>query len=732
MPKALAASAAGACIFVAAVVAAVLAMSGAGGEELLTNRGFETGDVTGWTVIDATLSVEDIAFDGNYGATITTPQGETTATISQTVAINEGQAYEFSAYAFANNPAIDRLYLRIEWLDGGTIAGDDVPMSDWLIGDVAQFRRVSTGSRFAPIGVDSARLSLIVATSASATLYADEFSFAGVPGVTPADTPTPSPTPTPSETPTPTPSETPTPTPAATAPASATPSPTSSTTPTPRATAVATPRPTPAEPVVFPALTNGGFEQLRDDDTAYGWHKIGGTLGYGETRRGGLRSLALTSETSSTKWAYQSISVRGGAYYVASVYAAQRNAAPGQLFLRISWYRTPDATGEAIASDDSPVVSQNGAFSQLITDPAEAPVDARSARMRLMFRPADASTATAYFDDATFIEVDAPVDTPAPTATPSPSPPEPPTPTALPTRTPHVTEEPTPTSATTATPTPTSAPTASPTAAPTPVEPEVFPALANGGFEDAREDGTPYAWHKIGGEIAVSNASRIEGDLALHLTSASESTKWGYQTVLVTPGAYYEASAWAMNTAPADELMLRISWYSSADASGMAIESADATQSVAGDAAGFRRLSTGAIQAPQAAHSARVRLLLRPASSAATGAFFDDVRFSETEEPAAVVTPTSAVSATVVTVAGAAAPAAVRTGAATPTPAVLGAAVTPVNVRPAANVFPSVNEDDSEGGLSDWLLGAAIGVPAIGIAGLLGADYVRGRRETDA
>ena len=35
-------------------------------------------------------------------------------------------------------------------------------------------------------------------------------------------------------------------------------------------------------------------------------------------------------------------------------------------------------------------------------------------------------------------------------------------------------------------------------------EPTLFPALVNGGFEDVREDGTPYGWRKIGGEVSAS------------------------------------------------------------------------------------------------------------------------------------------------------------------------------------------------------------------------------------
>ena len=397
-----------------------------------------------------------------------------------------------------------------------------------------------------------------------------------------------------------------------------------------------------------------------------------------------------------------------GKYYRASAYALQNNSRPGDAFVRVSWYATSDGSGAAISTDDSlQTISGNSpTFGLLQTDPIEAPSGAHSASLRLMFRPANENAATVLFDDAAFVETAAPTDapvkiTPTPPAgsTPGPTPPS----VSSTRRTPHVTPA-------TATPTPTPVP-----------EPDVFPVLVNGGFETAREDGTPYGWHKIGGEIAVTDEQRVEGDLALELSSDTSSTKWAYEAVGVVPGAYYSASAWAM-AAAGDTVLLRVSWYSSNDASGAAIDSADSLSSVVGGAGEFRSLSTGPVQAPAGAHSARVRLLLQPASAAPTRAFFDDVSLQTDAPPVA----NPAAQATTHAALGSQPSARV----AGPTPEVLGAISTPVGV---ANVRPE-GQDQSQpatlsgGGSSVPWLALAFLIPGLALGGLATEEVIRARR----
>jgi hypothetical protein len=69
---------------------------------------------------------------------------------------------------------------------------------------------------------------------------------------------------------------------------------------------------------------------------------------------------------------------------------------------------------------------------------------------------------------------------------------------------------------------------------------------------------------------------------------------------------------------------LRVSWYSSADGSGSALDSVDSTAMLEASDPAYRRLTTGSVQAPPGARSANVRILLRPRSSAGATIYIDD------------------------------------------------------------------------------------------------------------
>ena len=156
----------------------------------------------------------------------------------------------------------------------------------------------------------------------------------------------------------------------------------------------------------------------------------------------------------------------------------------------------------------------------------------------------------------------------------------------------------------------------------------MFTALVNGGFEEGRQDGTPVGWRKVGGEMARTGEVHGEGAFAAEFTSSTTSTKWMYQTVAVEGGAYYEAVAKALKDDPAAAaVFLRLSWYASEDASGQAIGTVDSTEVLETDWPEFRRLTTGPVGAPQEARSAKVRLMLRPASAAVATVYFDEVTF---------------------------------------------------------------------------------------------------------
>ncbi|WP_322819020.1 lamin tail domain-containing protein, partial [Tepidiforma sp.] len=175
-----------------------------------------------------------------------------------------------------------------------------------------------------------------------------------------------------------------------------------------------------------------------------------------------------------------------------------------------------------------------------------------------------------------------------------------------------------------------------PTATPT-LPPANFRGLLRNGDFEAVQSGKPAYWSKVGGELR-SSSEAYSGRYSACLDSDTASTKWLYQAVQVEPGAWYEATAWA--SASGGETFLRVTWYTTADGSGAGTDQAD-SQPATGD---WAYLSTGPIQAPADARSARVRLMLRPIASAA--ACFDDAWFDRVEPPPATPTPTPKPTAT--------------------------------------------------------------------------------------
>jgi hypothetical protein len=346
-------------------------------------------------------------------------------------------------------------------------------------------------------------------------------------------------------------------------------------------------------------LRNGGFEAV-SNGTPDAWSKYGGTLSLTTNAHSGSFAALLSSSTSSTKWLFQSLPIQPNSWYAASAYA--RLEGPGEAFIRISWYPSDDASGSAIAHSDSPPTS-SPSWTLLATGPIQAPPNARSARIRLMLRPASADPVSASFDDAWFDSTD-----------------EPPTPTPTPSPTPAPTHTPTPT------PTPTSTPTPTPTPSSLPANTNGL--LRNGGFE-AVSNGTPDAWSKYGGTLSLTTNAH-SGSFAALLSSSTSSTKWLFQSLPnIQPNSWYAASTYARLEGPG-EAFIRISWYPSDDASGSAIAHSDSPPT---SSPSWTLLATGPIQAPPDARSARIRLMLRPASADPVSASFDDAWFDSTDEP---------------------------------------------------------------------------------------------------
>jgi hypothetical protein len=254
-------------------------------------------------------------------------------------------------------------------------------------------------NRRSPSMAHSAYVAVVVETS-NTSVYLDDFAVSG-----PAA-----------------PTETPTLEPSASA------SPTSTATPRPHTSATPHVSPTASSWQMTPvpvqgALRNGGFEDVGTEGRPSFWRKYGGELARTSSEHfEGQFAAALSSQTSSTKWAYQIVTVQGGKAYVLSAYALKVNPAVAAAYLRLSWYVSPDGSGQAIDSADSTerLTDDSPEFRFLTTGAVVAPAEAASAKARLMLDPAGETPGTVYFDAVTFEETALPEPTPSPTATPRP------------------------------------------------------------------------------------------------------------------------------------------------------------------------------------------------------------------------------------------------------------------------------------------------------------------------
>ena len=369
-------------------------------------------------------------------------------------------------------------------------------------------------------------------------------------------------------------------------------------------------------------LANGGFEH-----GSSGWSLTSGLL---DTVGSPVHSGASAGRFSgggqpTTQFAYQFVDVQPAQNYELSGWVAASRDAVSGAFLRISWF---DASGQPVLQDDSLGLAQrDGNFYPLTTGARVSPAAARSARTSLYVLGNPGTPFEVHLDDFAF---SGPAALPAPPPTPPPATTPPPavTPTAqppgaTPTRTPRRTTTPA------RTPQPTDdAPGNAPTTPST--EPVVFDQLVNGGFEQLRSDGTPYGWRKQGGEMTTVSEPRTGGSRGAAITSQTTSTKWLYQTVVVRGGAHYEASVDAKAGPGSESVFLRVSWYGSSDGSGPAIDSVDSMEIAAPADTSVKRLSTGVVEAPPGAGTAKVRLMFRPISKAVATAYFDSAEFAGT------------------------------------------------------------------------------------------------------
>jgi hypothetical protein len=310
------------------------------------------------------------------------------------------------------------------------------------------------------------------------------------------------------------------------------------------------------------------------------------------------------------------VPIEPGGTYEASGWArfAAGSDSSSRLRLVLAFYETADGTGSPLPGVWPEPLSYNVTnYTPMTTGSQTAPSVARSSRLRVGLSAS--GPAAACVDD---LSLEGP--RPSPTETPTPTSP-------APSRTP------------TSPPTPTVSPTA--TEVPMPSG-----SILNGGFEEGVED-VPAVWQKFGGFLYRSAAFPRSGSFAGAFSSFTDSTKWVHQSLLVDPGRSYAFHGFVLKNGPPDStVLLRISWYSSLDASGSSFASSDSPEFLSGSDPSFRYLSTGSVTAPPEAHSARARIVLAPVSGAPETVYLDDFALEETApptptpEPTATATPT--------------------------------------------------------------------------------------------
>lgn len=191
-------------------------------------------------------------------------------------------------------------------------------------------------------------------------------------------------------------------------------------------------------------LQNSGFESSLGGE----WSKSGGgatATTSAAIKRSGNYSLKVEHDKTGSYGFQQTVSdLEGGMFYEASVYAATTSTNVSAYFIRVAWYSSSDGTGSQMqAPNDSEKENLLTGEWTLLSQTVQAPVDAKSAKLRLVFNTTSSgSFGFVYFDDVVFREVSetpTPTPTPAPTKSPSPAPTKTPTPTPMTTSTPEPT-----------------------------------------------------------------------------------------------------------------------------------------------------------------------------------------------------------------------------------------------------------------------------------------------------
>ena len=335
----------------------------------LTNGDFELPGETpyGWR---AHAGDALVATAGGSRVAALTSRSDTTAWLRQSFTVEGGRWYQ-AAGRLRPGAGAGLARLRVAWYASEDASGPQLSVadSDALEGASDSFATVFTGAIRAPGEARSAqlRIMLVPAAEASATIHADDVSFARTappPPATPEQPP---------ESASPTPEET---------------------------------------PSFFASITNGDFEL--PGETPYGWRAHAGVALV--TSEGDSRAVALTSRSNATAWLHQSFAVEGGSWY--EVGGRLRLASDALLArIRVAWYASDEASGPQLSvADSEEVEGASDSFVAVSTGAIRAPGEARSAQLRIMLRPAGEAPAVLHADDVSFASTAAPP--PAPVETP--------------------------------------------------------------------------------------------------------------------------------------------------------------------------------------------------------------------------------------------------------------------------------------------------------------------------
>lgn len=165
-------------------------------QNLLSNGGFESGEITPWVVYNVALaSVTDEQFYGGSKSVKVVNTSTYSYGIQQLVTgIIEGKNYRFSGFVKNTDSYVAKVLLRIGWYKDGEQKGNNVDSEQiTAISDWRELAVIGT----APSGVNSVKARAVLASitdNIPAFAYFDDLSFEEIEPPTP--TPTPSPTPT--------------------------------------------------------------------------------------------------------------------------------------------------------------------------------------------------------------------------------------------------------------------------------------------------------------------------------------------------------------------------------------------------------------------------------------------------------------------------------------------------------------------------------------------------------